>query len=56
MTLSSRDLEHAQEVVARDARSACGLLVVVAELALEEAVVPASLLLLAELEQVLATA
>ena len=40
-------LEQAQEVLAADARAAGGLLVVVAELLLEQAVIPASLLLLA---------
>src|SRR6185503_15996144 len=46
-------LEHAQERLARDARGLGGLLVVVAELLLENAVVAASLLLLAELQEVL---
>src|SRR5581483_2088572 len=47
-------LEHAQEVVARDALAALGrFLVVGAELLLEQAVVPARLLLLAQLQQVL---
>ena len=47
-------LEEAQELLARDARAAGRLLVVVAELLLEQAVVPARLLLLAQLEEVLA--
>ena len=46
-------LEQAKEVLAADARAAGGLLVVVPELALEQAVVAARLLLLAQLEQVL---
>src|SRR3954453_7556309 len=47
-------LEHAQEVVAGDATLLVRLLVVRAELRLEQAVVAARLLLLAELQQVLA--
>src|SRR5438067_1715794 len=47
-------LEETQEFLTRDARAARRLLVVVAELLLEQAVVPARLLLLAQLEQVLA--
>ena len=47
-------LEHAQQVVAGDAGALLrGLLVVGAELLLEQAVVPARLLLLAQLQQVL---
>jgi len=46
-------LEHAQERLARDALGLGGLLVVVAELLLENAVVAAGLLLLAELQEVL---
>src|SRR5205085_2975360 len=45
--------EDAQEVLARDALLARGLLVVVAELLLEHAVVAAGLLLLAQLHAVL---
>src|SRR4051794_12285659 len=47
-------LEHPQQVLAGDAALAGGLLVVRAELLLEQAVVAARLLLLAQLEQVLA--
>src|SRR5439155_3699481 len=47
-------LEQAQQLLARDAGAAGRLLVVVAELLLEQPVVPARLLLLAQLEQVLA--
>src|ERR1044072_2260021 len=47
-------LEHAQQVLAGDARLAAGLLVVGAELTLEHAVVAARLLLLAQLDAVLA--
>src|SRR3954447_19756351 len=47
-------LEHPQQVLARDAGLARGLVVVVAELLLEHAVVPAGLLLLAQLQAVLA--
>src|SRR5581483_3186108 len=46
-------LEHAQEVLAGDPVQPVGFLVVRAELLLEQAVVPARLLLLAKLEQVL---
>src|SRR4030095_11101628 len=46
-------LEHAQELLARDARAFRSLRVVGAELLLEQAVVAARLLLLAQLEQVL---
>jgi hypothetical protein len=46
-------LEHAEQGLARDARFLCGLRVVVAELLLEQAVVPARLLLLAQLQEVL---
>ena len=46
-------LEHAQQVLAGDAALAVRLLVVGAELRLEQAVVAARLLLLAQLEQVL---
>src|SRR5581483_3537174 len=46
-------LEHAQEVLAGDPVQPVGFLVVRAELLLEQAVVPARLLLLAQLEQVL---
>src|SRR5262245_9624765 len=46
-------LEHAQELLAGDARALGGLGVVSAELLLEQAVVAARLLLLAQLEQVL---
>jgi hypothetical protein len=49
-------LEHPQQVLARDAGLAVRLLVRAAELLLEHAVEPARLLLLAELEQVLALA
>jgi hypothetical protein len=47
-------LEHPQQLLAGDARLLCGLLVVVAELLLEQTVVAARLLLLAQLQQVLA--
>jgi hypothetical protein len=47
-------LEHPQEVVTRDAALLVRLLVVRAELRLEQAVVAARLLLLAQLQQVLA--
>src|SRR4029077_11353604 len=47
-------LEHAQQVVAGDATLLVGLLVVRAELRLEQPVVAARLLLLAQLQQVLA--
>ncbi len=47
-------LEHPQQVLAGDSRLARGLLVVVAELLLEHAVVAPGLLLLAELDAVLA--
>src|SRR5215207_4942412 len=47
-------LEHAQQVLAGDARLTAGLLVVRAELTLEDAVVAARLLLLAQLDAVLA--
>jgi hypothetical protein len=47
-------LEEPQQLLARDAGAAGRLLVVVAELFLEQAVVPARLLLLAQLEQLLA--
>src|SRR3954471_3931207 len=47
-------LEHAQQVVTGDAALLVRLLVVGAELRLEQAVVPAGLLLLAQLQQVLA--
>src|SRR5207253_7866410 len=46
-------LQHLQEVLPGDARALCGLLVVVPELLLEQAVVPARLLLLAQLQQIL---
>src|SRR3954463_10965439 len=46
-------LEHAQKVLARDAAAPAGLVVVASELALEDAVVAARLLLLAQLQQVL---
>src|SRR5918996_6520417 len=46
-------LEHAQQLLAGDPRPLGRLLVVVAELLLEDAVIAARLLLLAELEQVL---
>src|SRR6266540_5926098 len=46
-------LEHAQQVLTRDARALGRLRVVRAELLLEQAVVPARLLLLTQLEQVL---
>src|SRR5205085_493663 len=46
-------LQHLQEVLAGDSRALGGLLVVVPELLLEQAVVPARLLLLAQLQQVL---
>ena len=46
-------LEHAQELLARDAGALGGLRVVGAELLLEQAVVAARLLLLTQLEQVL---
>src|SRR5207248_10822802 len=47
-------LEHAQEVLTGDAALLVGLLVVGAELVLEQPVVAARLLLLAQLQQVLA--
>src|SRR5204863_3091290 len=47
-------LEHPQQVLARDARALRGLRVVGAELLFEQTVVPARLLLLAQLQQVLA--
>src|SRR5205814_10208783 len=47
-------LEHPQQLLAGDARTARRLLVVGAELLLEQAVVAARLLLLAQLQQVLA--
>src|SRR4051794_34796443 len=47
-------LEHPQQLLAGDARALRGLGVVGAELLLEQAVVAARLLLLAQLEQVLA--
>src|SRR3954452_8398550 len=47
-------LEHAQQVLAGDARLTAGLLVVGAELTLEHAVVAARLLLLTQLDAVLA--
>src|SRR5664279_264769 len=47
-------LEHSEQVLARDARLAAGLVVVVGELLLEHAVVALGLLLLAQLQQVLA--
>src|SRR5205085_7841886 len=46
-------LEHPQQVLARDAGALGGLRVVGAELVLEQAVVAARLLLLAQLEQIL---
>ncbi len=46
-------LEHAQQVLTRDALLAVGFLVQVVELLLEYAVDPAGLLLLAELGQIL---
>src|SRR6185503_655229 len=46
-------LEHAQKRLARDALGLGGLLVVVTELLLENAVVPTRLLLFAELQEVL---
>ena len=52
--MSRRSLEQAQQVLAGHARAALGRLEVVAELALEDAVDAADLLLLAQLEAVLA--
>src|SRR6267142_2636451 len=46
--------EHPQQLLARNARAARSLLVVAAELLLEQPVVAARLLLLAQLQQVLA--
>src|SRR6476659_8585324 len=47
-------LEHSEQVLARDARFAARLVVVIRELLLEHAVIALGLLLLAQLEQVLA--